>query len=261
MGTITKALNLLNYFSELMPQIGLMEFTKLSGQDKATVHRHLTELEQNGFLEQDQRTRKYRLGGALLRLSFVREKTFPMRTIIANRVDAVSEEIGELVHVALLQGNRLSPLYYRDAGSGGTRVYFDQADMLPIHATSSGVAMLAFGQRELINEILAAPLTKYTENTVTDPKSLLAQVETTRRDGFSFSDQTIETDVCSVAVPIFDNSEFASGSLAIAVPATRMNAATKTKFVQTLWRAAEMITTELGGSIPGKLREVWHDAA
>ena len=73
MGTITKALELLNLFSRTKPEIGLMEFARLSGRDKATVHRHLTELEENGFVEQHPQTRAYRLGPAILRLTAVRE--------------------------------------------------------------------------------------------------------------------------------------------------------------------------------------------
>lgn len=259
MGTITKALNLLNHFTELTPSIGLVEMTRLSGQDKATVHRYLTELERNGFLEQDSKTRKYRLGSALLRLSFLREKTFPTSRIISNRVNGLSEELGELVHASLLQGNRLSPLYYKDAGSGGTRVYFDLADMIPFHATASGMAMLAFGDKALVKNALVEPLARYTENTITDPKLLLSRVEIIRSAGFAFSDQGVEIDVSSVAVPFFQDENQATGSIAIAVPITRMNAASKTKFVHALWRTSEAITRELGGSVPAEVKKVWRD--
>ena len=52
MGTITKALTLLNLFSANRTEMGLAEIVRLSGRDKATVHRHLVELQENGFLEQ-----------------------------------------------------------------------------------------------------------------------------------------------------------------------------------------------------------------
>ncbi len=257
MGTITKALNLLNYFSESKSEIGLLEFKKLSSQDKATIHRHLTELEKNGFLEQDQKTRKYRLGGALLRLSFIREKTFPTTKVVSHWVDALSEELGELVHASMMQGERLSPIYYRDAGSGGTRVYFDQADMLPLHATASGLVMLSFGEPGILARAVQEPLIRYTDYTVTDPDTLNARVNKARRVGFSYSDQAIEVEVCSVAVPFFDGGNYAAGSIATAVPATRMSKSSKAQFVEALWRTSEKISSELGGSIPDKLRSVW----
>jgi len=85
MGTISKALDLLGHFSSTRSQIGLTEFVTLTRRDKATVHRHLSELEQNGFLEQHPQTRAYRLGPALLRLAAVREAAFPMRAAAPHR--------------------------------------------------------------------------------------------------------------------------------------------------------------------------------
>ena len=82
MGTITKALDLLTHFSAARPEIGLSQFVRLSGRDKATVHRHLTELEANGYLEQNPVSRAYRLGPALLRLAAVREAASPTRDLL-----------------------------------------------------------------------------------------------------------------------------------------------------------------------------------
>ena len=103
MGTITKALELLNFFSRSRPEIGLGEFVRLSGRDKATVHRHLVELEANGFLDQHPDTRAYRLGPALLRLSGVREITHPVRSVLRPIVTQMADDLGELVHVSLIQ--------------------------------------------------------------------------------------------------------------------------------------------------------------
>ena len=110
MGTITKALELLNEFSPSRAEIGLVEMARLTGRDKATVHRHLTELEANGFLEQNPSTRAYRLGAAVLRLAALREHSFPTRRLLRPLVTELAEEIGELVHASLLQSDGLSPL-------------------------------------------------------------------------------------------------------------------------------------------------------
>ncbi|NJO36356.1 MAG: helix-turn-helix domain-containing protein [Rhizobiales bacterium] len=144
MGTITKALDLLNVFSRSNPELGLGDVVRLTGRDKATVHRHLVELQQNGFLEQHPKTRAYRLGPALLRLSGVREATHPFRQLIRPVVTQLADQVGELAHASLLQGTRLSPAFHADPERHGTRVRFDEAEMLPLHATSSGLAVLAF---------------------------------------------------------------------------------------------------------------------
>ena len=52
MGTISKALGLLDLYSVHSKQISLGEFIRLSGQPKPTVHRYLSELCKLGYLEQ-----------------------------------------------------------------------------------------------------------------------------------------------------------------------------------------------------------------
>ena len=261
MGTISKALNLLNYFSETDPELGLLDIKKLSNQDKATVHRHLGELEANGFLEQNAATRKYRLGAAILRLAAVREKTFPSRKIISRHVHKLSQELGELVHASLMQKREMSPLEFSDAGVGGTRVYFNLADTLPLHATASGIAALAYGAPDMLERTLNEKLEKFTVATIINPQKLRELISKTREQGFSFSDELFENEISSIAVPFFERQPFLFGTLAVAVPSSRMTEKNKTRFVRALQVTSRDITRDLGGELPAYLNSIWQHAA
>ena len=257
MGTITKALNLLNHISEHSPELGLSEFKNLTGQDKATTHRHLTELEANGFLEQNSQTRKYRLGGSILRLSSVRERTFPAHRIVSHWVEKLSEDVHELVHASLIQSEGMSPLYYHDSGIGGTRVYFSQAEILPFHATSSGLSALAFGAPEILKKVLKSDLVRFTEFTVSEKADLSALVEAARSNGFANINESFEKEVCSVAAPFYHNGIHAYGAIAIAVPASRMDEDKVKKLATELWNTCCMVSNDLGGVIPRELSDKW----
>ena len=78
MGTVSKALSLLGFFSQQQPEIGLSDMARLSGMNKATVYRMLCELQTNGFVEQAGNGRAYRLGAEVLRLAALREATVPV---------------------------------------------------------------------------------------------------------------------------------------------------------------------------------------
>ncbi|WP_422039525.1 IclR family transcriptional regulator [Roseibium sp.] len=261
MGTITKALNLLNHFCPGRAEIGLTEFRTLSGQDKATVHRHLNELAANGFLEQNPVTRGYRLGPAILRLAAVRERLFPARTIVAPIVEKLSSDLGELVHVSLRDGLHLSPLIHHDALIHGTRVYFDEAELLPLHATASGHAMLAFGPEELLPDVLNGDLRPSTAHTITDPVRLKEIVDGVRLEGIAFVDQGFETDVSSFAAPLFADQPEAIGTIAVAVPTIRMTDDMKRRIRDALPASAAEVTDKLGGVVPAHLQRIWADAA
>lgn len=250
MGTITKALDLLNFFSSSRSEIGLAEFVRLSSRDKATVHRHLTELEQNGFLEQDSASRAYRLGPALLRLSAVREAAYPVRRLMRPIVIELSERLGELAHASLLQGDMLSPVFHADPRRHGTQVHFDESERLPLHATAGGLAVLAFARRDLADRVLRKSLPALASKTVTDPNRLREMMETVRRQGFSQLNSSFDEEVASQGAPLFGQSGQVIGALSVAVPIGRATPETLKVISASLQEAARAATLSLGGHYP-----------
>lgn len=257
MGTITKALKLLSHYSSNRGEIGLASFVRLSGGDKATVRRHLVELEKNGFLEQHPETRRYRLGPAILRLASVRESHFPIRNSIIPIVDQIADSLGELVHVSLLQGTVMSPLYHCDPQRQNLRVIFDEGEVLPLHATASGLSMLAFGPEGISDIALSGDLMSYSPNTVVARSDLLHLVHLTRERGYSFSDQYLTKDILSLGLPFFGPEGDAIGTFAVPVPQSRLNGEIKKNILIALSDGCQSITRSCGGQVPQFLLEKW----
>lgn len=257
MSTIEKALNLLEHFSGTQPEIGLSDFKTLTGVDKGTLHRHLTALKNCGFLEQNPVTKAYRLGPAVIRLAAVREKTVPILTIVQTHIDSIAEHVHELVHAALPQTNGMSAIYAKDGGDHGTRVGFDEAEILPFHATSSGLAMLAFSDATFVDAALAQQLQSFTTATATETGDIKARLETIRQQGFSFVDQSYEAEVTSVAVPFFGFDGHIVGTLAVAAPVFRMTDAVRETAIAELISASTSLCRDLGGFIPPNLADIW----
>lgn len=257
MSTVEKALGLLEHFSTQSPEIGLSDFKKLTDFDKGTTHRYLSSLKECGFLEQNPTTKAYRLGPALIRLSVVREKTVPLINTVASHVDKIASEIRELVHASVPQPGGMSLLYAADGGSSGTRVALDEAELLPFYATSSGIAQLAFGTVAMREKALATPITQYTDHTPRTCDDIHALIAKTQANGAAFADRSFEEDVCSVAVPFFDHTAHAMGTIAIATPAARMPPKNRMAFIATLTEASLALTESLGGKIPADLYEIW----
>ena len=257
MGTITKALNLLNYFSAEHTGIGLTQFVKLTGSDKATVHRHLVELVQNGFLEQDPETRVYQLGPAILRLSAVRETTRPLRATVRPIIRSCADDIGELMHFSVLQGKRLSGVYFYDPKVHGTRVSFDGSGLYPLHATASGLAFLAYSDKAFVDEYLSTDLTRFNETTVTDPVELRKMTSAIYERGYSASIGAYDSEVASHAVPVFATGERLIGALSLAIPVSRYSEEIVPDIVTVLRRGTVQITNSIGGSFPAELSDKW----
>ncbi|WP_424942745.1 IclR family transcriptional regulator [Aliiroseovarius crassostreae] len=241
MGTASKALSLLNYFSRSQPTIGLSDMARLSGMNKATVHRLLTEMSQHGFVEQVGAGREYRLGPAFLRLAALRETTVPMREMAMQTLEGLSTTTGETAHMSLLNGNVLSSFAYTYSNAHGTMVMMEDAEVLDLHATGSGLAVLAYSAADFVDEVLSRPLKQRTSETETDPQMVRAALPEIRKNGFAVSIGGYEEDVHSFAVPVFDAASQCIGAVAVATPVSRM-----TDDLQTLIRTELPIrTTEL----------------
>lgn len=257
MSTIEKALRLLEHFSAARPEIGLSEFKTLTGVDKGTLHRHLTALRNCGYLEQHHSTRAYRLGPAVIRLSIVREKTVPLVKTVESYVDRIADSVQELTHAALPEKKGMTSIYSKDGGTHDTRVSFDEAEILPFHATSSGIAMLAFSSEVFVKNVLTEHLESYTETTATNIAEVEALMAKTHTNGIASAAQSYEAEVVSYAVPFFGPSGDAMGTIAIATPASRMDSAFAEKCINELVAAGQSLSHDISGQIPPHIASIW----
>lgn len=256
MGTITKALELLNWFTPNRPEIGLGEFVRLTQRDKATVHRHLVELAENGFLEQNPDSRAYRLGPALIRLANLRESLFPVRRLLTPIVTELSQTLGELAHASLLQDGALSPLVHADPKLHGVHVHFDISEILPLHATSSGIATLAFASENLRKKVLSQPLSKHASRTVSDPVVLQKMLDDARRFGLCTLTGSFDEDVGSVGAPVFTEGNRVIGALAVAIPTARSTPNRLREIARHVLYHARRASVALGGDFPTRFADL-----
>ncbi len=254
MGTTSKALSLLNFFSRATPEIGLTDMARLAGMNKATTYRLLTDLAAHGFVEQAGTGREYRLGPAFLRLSALREAAVPMREVAVDVLKSLSIATGETAHMSLLQGGQLSTFAFTYSDAHGTQVRMEDAEVLTLHATSSGLAVLTFSPADLVDQVLSQPLKALTPETVTDAAQIRQQLDQCRQQGFAVSIGGFERDVHSHAVPVFDSRSNCIGAVAVAAPVTRMDDALQTLIQQELLGSAVRLTRLLGGFPPAHFR-------
>jgi DNA-binding IclR family transcriptional regulator len=260
-GTVIKALELLNLFTRQTPRIGLSEIARISGTNKATCFRLLTELQDYGLLEQDSESRDYRLGPAALRLAALREAAVPMRAATRPILEKLSADTGESAHSSILVGGRLQILDFAYSARHATKVIFEDTDVLPFHATSSGLAVLAHLPQAQRAQILAQPLTPRTAQTLTDPTHLNDALDGVRREGFALIDGGFEAEVVGIAVPVFGPQSTCLGALAVATPTNRITDDLRRQIIGALAVAGADLTKNLGGTVPAPIASLWQAIA
>ncbi|MGV8986841.1 MAG: IclR family transcriptional regulator [Cypionkella sp.] len=257
MGTTSKALTLLDYFDRTRQVIGLSDLARLSGVNKATCFRLMTELVDHGLAEQIVESREYRIGPAVLRLAALREAAVPLRDLAMPILQRLAQATGETAHMSHLVGGRLATLAYVYSSTHAIKVMMEDAEVLPFHATSSGYAVLAHLPVQVVDPILAQPLPQVISGTPVTAEAVRARIKQVRQKGYAQSANTYEAEVASLAVPLFDARGTCLGAVAVAAPVTRMTPLAAQHTLCALIAAAREAMAGWGGQLPPELDALW----
>jgi DNA-binding IclR family transcriptional regulator len=180
-------------------------------------------LEDEGYLDQDPETHKYRLGMKLFFLGNLVRPYRYLKEIAKPLLEKLNEESGETVHLAVL--HRGEALYVDKIESKRTvRVVVSQVGRkLPAHCSGVGKVLLAYLPAEQVKEIVAAKgLASFTENTITTYGQLRNELDRIVQQGVAYDNEEIEIGLKCAAAPVFvDNHVVAA--LSVSVPRDRFD--------------------------------------
>ncbi|MFD0819992.1 IclR family transcriptional regulator [Micromonospora zhanjiangensis] len=164
------------------------------------MYRRAAELVEWGALERGDDGR-YRVGLRLWEVGSLAPRGLGLRELALPVMEDLYEVTHENVQLAVRQGLELvfiERITGRDAVPVLTRV----GGRFAMHATGVGLVLLAHAPVEVQEEVLAAPLERYTDLTITDPARLRRCLADVRRVGYAVSDCQVTMDALSVAAPI-----------------------------------------------------------
>ncbi|TPL02702.1 MULTISPECIES: IclR family transcriptional regulator [unclassified Mesorhizobium] len=246
MSTVGKAVSLLELFTLHEPEIGLSDLARRAGLDKATARRLLMALAAHRLIEQEPRSRRYRLGAGLSRLARIRDAHFPFVRLAAPVIRELSLETGETVHLSEFSAGALLTLHV-ELSTKANRVNVDVGQVLPLHGTASGIAFLAASRLEAVGAYLEKPLQAFTSFTMTQPDDLVKAIALAASRGYSRSAQGYEEGVHSIGAAILGADGQPIGTLAVASPVSRVDDATAAGQGEAAVRAARLISARLTG--------------
>lgn len=186
-----------------------------AGLPTSTAHRIVDDLIDAGLLERDEDLR-VRLGVRLWELGQRGSASLRLRQAALPHMHGVQARIREHTQLAVLEQDEalfLERLSHPDAGANVTRI----AGRLPLHASSSGLVLLASAPDRVRDRILAGPLRALTAETITDPVVLRRLLAEVRRAGHVVAPGSIEAVSTGVAVPIRDRGTVVA-ALSVVLP-------------------------------------------
>lgn len=235
------AASILGAFGRRNTPLGIAEISGAVGIGRSKVHRLLDTLRFLGFVEQDQVSRKYRLGLRTFELAAAAASRFDLGPAARQALQELVWATGETVNVGVLHGYEV---VYVDSvrGFGPLRLEVELGTRAPATATALGKAILAFEPAERVDQVLARPLPAVTRNSITDPTRLREELSRTRETGYSLDDEESFLGIRCIAVPLLDYSGAPIAAVAISGPASRLPMSRLLDLVGPLRETAERIS-------------------
>ena len=210
-----RLLSVLDAYAEGHASHTLSELSRRTGLPLTTAHRLVGELERWGGLERGADGR-YRIGLRLVELAALCPRGIGLRDVALPYMQDLYEATHQNVQLAVRDG--LDGVYVeRIAGRHAVPVRTRIGAHWPLHATGVGLVLLAFAPPGVQEQVLAAPLARFTPHTITDPVRLRRVLAEVRRTGVALSDRQITDDAYSVGAPVTEPGGQCVAALSVVV--------------------------------------------
>jgi DNA-binding IclR family transcriptional regulator len=214
--SIARAIRIVAAFTPNDISLPVSEIARRTGLHIATASRLIAELVAHGLLERGP-DRAVRPGMRLWELASRASPTLSLRDAAMPYMKDVHAVVGHHVQLGVLKGQEvlfIERLSARDAVVNYSRV----AGRLPVHISSSGHVLLAFGPPEARDAVPDLPLERFTPSTITSPDAFLEALAETRRRGYALLSGHVHADATGVAVPIRNAMNDVVAALSVVVP-------------------------------------------
>ncbi len=248
---VERAVRVLMTFDNQHPERGVTEIARITNLQKATVHRILMTLLENGFVERTPDGERFRLGRRLIELGLGALGHMGLRQAALPYMRQLVERFRETCDLGLFDKDRV--LYVEVIYSGRSLAIGPVVGRrLPLHSTASGKAILAFQPPDVSDLLLQGPLRSYTPKTITSPADLRAEIERIRQNGYAVDDEEMEIGFRAVAAPILTDEGYAEAAIGIVGPVSRVTMGIVPEIAAALKEVAIIVSRRNPGTAPQK---------
>jgi len=222
---VDRVMDIIELLADEPNGLPLSEIAPRLDMPKSAAHRLLSSLVNRGFAVQDDTSQRYRLTVRLAAVGFRVLAGAGTSDICQPSLDRLARRTGELVRLALVEGDTLFWIAKAQGALSGLRYDPDLGQAVVLHATATGKAWLS-----TMNDEAAANLVKkrgyvvparFGKPIVRDEAGLLKELASTRARGYGMAIEEGEPGTCAMALAIPGRDGVAVGTVSIAGPASR----------------------------------------
>ena len=243
-----KAMALLELLAQARTPMRLRDISDALGLNASTALRFLTALQRCGYVSQEESSQRYQLTYKLCTLANQLTSRIELPTVTHPYLVSLAEQLHEVVCVSV---EREMTMVYIDVATGPDQTLMSMqhiGNVSPMHSTGNGkLRLLTYSEEQIDKLIREKGLPKFTENTITTKRGLLAELKRVRAEGFAYDNEECEIGSRCVACPIRDYTGTIIAGISVTGPTARMTAERVEREIKPqLAAAAEKISQALG---------------
>jgi DNA-binding IclR family transcriptional regulator len=245
--TVTKVCRVLSEFRS-RPSMGVTDLARRTGLLPSDVHRILTSLEASGFIEQDSRTKRYRLGCGLLKLGLTTCQRMSLREAGRPLLKRISEQLDATTHMAMFDHRELDVFLVEQVDTPG-EVIFKPRFGLPAspHCTALGKTIIASMDRDTtLRAVKKSGLPKLTSHTITDMATLEAEFARIREFGYGVDREEAIEGACCIGAPVRDGSGAVVAAISASMTSDQFYRWNESRLAFIMRSAAAELSTAIG---------------
>ncbi len=239
-GAAERAISVLDTLAE-GGELGTNEIARRTGMTPSTVSRQLGTLAASGLVERVPANGRYRLGLRIVHLANSILARLDVRGVARPHLEELVRRTGETATLSVA-GEEDAITVDFVAGDHQIQPVSRLGRPSIAHATSAGKVMLAFADRPLPEGTLRA----YTPRTITEPRTLAAEIERVCERGWAEAIEEREAGLSAIAAPIRGSRGELEAILALQGPTARFDADAVAVALPLLLDAVDAISRELG---------------
>lgn len=226
---LTKGLRLLRYVST-KGECGVRDLARQTGLGPTVVHRLVTSLVDEGFLERNEQSGRYRVGAQAFEVGRAFLKSARIETCAPPVMEKIVDRGQFNAFLGVMRG---SMVVYLSAmqDNGPMTVRMGPGAEAPLHATAMGKVLLAELPDEEILQKIDLYRRRFESAPTVDTNLLLAEINTVRRSGYAYSEEEAFQGVVAAGVPVRDFSRRVVAALSLAMPTTILNDDTRDQLI------------------------------
>ncbi|SKC80831.1 IclR family transcriptional regulator [Maledivibacter halophilus] len=230
--SVTKAIEIMEFIAYSDEEVGVTEISNSLNYGVSATYHLLNTLRKVNIIEQNPKTKKYRLGIKLWQIGKIANEQNRLSLILKPYLKKLKNLTEETSNLTVLDNNEIVYLAQEESDRL-VKMFTKTGARAPLYCSAAGKILLAYQSPEKQKTILESlNLKKFTDKTIIDINTLKNELNKIKNNGYGFDHEERELGVSCIAAPVLGFNDEIIAAISISGPTSRFNEENTGKWIE-----------------------------